>query len=375
MSPRQYARREPNEDPLREPKIHNLLKSKREQAGLSQQALADQVGVSRQAILKVEAGRQMPSTALGLLLARALDCRLEQLFRLDDGDTLIVQPCAAAGERVALGRVGDRWVAHPLHADGAVAADGLMQDANSARPLEAVERLERNVLVAGCAPLLGGLAQRVGARFADARMTWLGASSQRALELLADGLLHVAGIHLCGATSPDEHVAVVRARFPGRRMLIANLTRWRQGLVVAKGNPLGLTSGADLLRPGLRLARREPGAGAHKLVGRLLTSAGAPDHPLHGPEARDHAGVAQLVRWGAADVGVAIESVALAADLSFIPLAEERFDLVLPAELTAAPHVARLLDALDDDAFRADVARIAGYDSALAGEVTTVEAA
>jgi molybdate-binding protein len=158
-------------------------------------------------------------------------------------------------------------------------------------------------------------------------------------------------------------------------MLVANLTRWRQGFVVADGNPLGIRTAADLARAKLRFAQREQGAAAHGLVARLLATEGASGVVLAGPLAAGHAEVAQLVRCGAADIGVAIESVALAAGLDFVPLSEERFDLVVPAEWAETPPVSRLLDALDDRSFRAEVAQLPGYDAEIAGHVTTLDAA
>ena len=102
----------------------------------------------------------------------------------------------------------------------------------------------------------------------------------------------------------------------------------------------------------------EEGAGAHGLVEGLLADAGAAGVRLSGPEARGHVEVAQLVRSGAADVGVAIESVALAHGLGFVPLREERFDLVV-ADLSGPPLDAVLAGGVDvlkvsDDQLRRD---------------------
>ena len=80
------------------------------------------------------------------------------------------------------------------------------------------------------------------------------------------------------------------------------------------------------------------------------------------------------MRSGAADAGIAIESVALAHQLHFLPLAHERFDLVIPAAFAELPHVARLIETLDTRQFRADAGSIAGYDTSLAGQVATLEA-
>jgi molybdate-binding protein len=138
---------------------------------------------------------------------------------------------------------------------------------------------------------------------------------------------------------------------------------------------LGIRSGADLLRPGLRIARREPGSVAHKLLIDLLAAEGVESPVLSGPIAAGHADVATLVAYGAADIGVAIEGVALASGLGFVPMVAERFDLVVPGDIADASPVARLLETLDDPHFRTDAANLPGYDTEICGHVTTLEAA
>jgi molybdate-binding protein/DNA-binding XRE family transcriptional regulator len=351
--------------------------------------LARIVGVSRQAILAIERGRTVPSTALSLRLARALRCGVEELFSLPTEIGISVKlapegvaspsPSSPKRSRVTLGQVDGKWIAHRLPLDARVAADGIISRQASGRtavvrPLADSDRLRANVLVAGCAPLLGALAHHAGVAGAGVRMSWLHANSDRALDLLESGLVHVAGVHLRGA-SGEANVAAVRQRFPGRRLLMANLTRWREGLVVPAGNPLGLRSGIDLLRPDLRIARREVGSGAHRILMDLLAADGV-EHPvLSGPLATGHADVAMLVQCGAADVGIAIEGVALASGLGFVPLVEERFDLVVPGEVADESTVIRWLETLDDPHFRADAATLPGYDTEICGHVTTLEAA
>lgn len=345
------------------------LKRLRERAGLSQHALATQGGVTRQAIIAIEAGRQIPSTRLALLLARALGCGVEDLFALAPHEAIrarLTQPPTSGG-RVILGSVRGRWVAHPVGLDATNPADGVLLDDGWVRPLGDLAGLEHAALVAGCAPLLALLAAQVGRRYHAARTAWLPTSSGRALDLLADGLVHIAGLHFVGEGANRAEVA---RRFGDRPMHVVNLTRWRQGLVVPAGNPRALYGLEDLTRPGLRFARRSPGAGATKLVQAALGDA----TPAVGPHAQGHAEVAALVRVGAADVGVAIESVALAAGLGFVPLSEERFDLVVPDDLFDTPPVQRLLDALHGSRFRADASLLPGYDLSLTGDAVVVGA-
>lgn len=363
----------------------NRVRSVRERRGLSQKALSEATGVSRQAIIAIERSGQVPSTLLALRLAATLGCRVEELFELSGTPVLDVRLPADAsanagpGARVLAGRVRGRWVAHPVPLDRTNPADGVLAVPADPAGMGTLELLEDttsiagNVLVSGCAPVLELLAGRTGTRFPDARGSWLPGGSGRALDLLEAGVIHVAGVHLPG--SGDALEQLVRARFPGRTMLILNLTRWREGFVVAPGNPMDVRKPEDLLAPHLRFAGREPGAGAHRLTRDMLSGIGAGDVELSGPRATGHVEVANLVRCGAADVGVAIEGVALAAGLDFVPLMEERFDLVVPAVVAETGPVVRLLSLLEQRSLRAEVDQLPGYDSTLMGHVTTIEAA
>ncbi|SFE39546.1 helix-turn-helix transcriptional regulator [Roseivivax sediminis] len=62
------------------------LKARRQAAGLTQAELAERVEVSRKTVNTVENGVFVPSTVLALKLARALGCRVEDLFRLEAGE-------------------------------------------------------------------------------------------------------------------------------------------------------------------------------------------------------------------------------------------------------------------------------------------------
>jgi putative molybdopterin biosynthesis protein len=361
---------------MNEPRLQSDLRRLRAAAGVSQSELAGSVGVSRQALIAIENGRQVPSTALALQLARALGCAVEDLFTLRSRHAIpaTLAPGALGAGRVSMGRVDGVWAAHALPSE-ALPADGLVTGTAEIEVLVDPRRLSRNVLVAGCAPLIGVAAGRLGQRYRDARASWIPASSGRALAMLEEGLVHMAGLHLVDVDAPGGHVPLVRARFPERSHTVVGLTRWRQGIVTAPGNPLGIDSADDLLRPEVRFARRERGAGAQQLLERIL--AVSPDETgpwTRGPLAAGHAEVGRLVRWGVVDAGIAIESVALSEGLHFVPLAEERFDLVVPSARLELPHVARLVELLGQRAFRDEAARVPGYDVSAAGHAQTVEA-
>lgn len=352
-------------------------------AGLSQQALAELVGISRQALSALEASRAVPGTDVALRLARALGCTVETLFS-DPGAPERVRARLTPGARVApndrvvLSAVGDGWVARGLEGrqpDSLQPADGVViQRAGDASVevelLAPAPVVRERLVVMGCAPALGLLAARLGSAPRRVAMTWLHGSSVEALEALERGDVHVAGIHLRDAQSGRYNIPHVQRRFGHRPMLIVNFASWEQGLVVAKGNPLKLTSVVDLLRPRVRLVQREPGAGANKLLEQLLKPTGGGFKRPPALIAHGHLEVAQAVAHGAADVGVAIGSVALAWGLDFIPLSAERFDLVFPEALAGDARVERLIDELSSSSFRRELDSLGGYETKDSGHVT-----
>ena len=222
-------------------RLDTRLRSRRRAAGLSQTALAERTGVSRQAIVAIEGGRNAPSTMLSLRLARALECRVEDIFHLTPPDVLQARLAPEAdgcggSERVALARVAGEWVAHRLPSAGAEAADGVLVSHTdtqaSVSPLFSEAKLARGVLVAGSAPLLGVAASRANRRFADLQARWLPSGNRRALELLADGFVHIAGLQLEGDDGPDAAIAAAKGALPSRHLRTVQLTKWHQALVL-----------------------------------------------------------------------------------------------------------------------------------------------
>ncbi len=352
----------------------------RTRAGFTQSFLADRVGVSRQALSAIEGGRHCPSAALSLRLARALGCTVEDLFTLR-GDTIHARAISplSRGQRVIISRIDDSTVAHALE-EHSQAADGIVVHAGS--PDTTVEitlvgdrqLAEERLIVSGCAPPLGAAVERLTQMGPSVRGRWLRRDSSSSLEQLRHGAVHMAGIHLESKDNPGFHARAAAEAIPDDDMALVTLVSWRQGLVVAPGNPLALDASPSLAQPGLRFAERPAGAGAQRLLTRTLASVGT-DRRTTSHVVESHDAVADLIRWGAADVGVATEAAALAKGLDFVPLSEERFDLVVRADRLNDPRVGRFIDTLGTKAFKDDVGRVPGYDASASGETVTLRAA
>lgn len=192
------------------------------------------------------------------------------------------------------------------------------------------------------------------------------------LRLMAKGDALLAGTHL--ADEGDKlggswNVGHVRRQLAGQPVVVVEWARRRQGLIVAPDNPHGLRSIAQLRRRTVIGRQRE--AGAFVLLSRLLDDAGMKisDLKLIPAPARTEADVAAAVAAGKADAGVAIEAVANQYRLGFVPLVEERYDLVIWRRSAFEPPVQKLLALARSEAFRERAEAFGGYDISGTGTV------
>jgi len=157
-------------------------------------------------------------------------------------------------------------------------------------------------------------------------------------------------------------------------VVLIEWARRQQGLVVAPGNPLSLTDIASVAARGARLAQRPPGAGAQLLLIALLARAKIANERLNlvKPDCPTGADLAEAVRTGRADCGVASRSVAVPAGLDFVPIVWERFDLVLRQRDYFLKGPQALFAFMRTPSFRERAAELGGYDVAAAGTVRHV---
>ena len=356
------------------------LRLARQARGFSQQQLAGMAGVSRQAVSAVESGHSDPSLRVALELAQALGMTVEELFGHGDParpvPAIPVAPLTGARARVALAPVGDRFVALPLRGDasvglGFVPAGGLaLPGEGSRRSPVAVQPIgppRATLVVAGCDPALPLLATPLGLLDPPVAFAWWQCGSGEALRLAAAGLVHAAGVHLRDASGGYNATA---ARQLPRGAEIVGFTAWREGLLIRPELADTITGLDGIVKHQLRMVNREPGAEARRLLDRERGRLGLDPADLPGYDTRagGHLQVASAVAAGLADAGVASEPAARAYDLDFVPLADERFDLVLPAAHLGSREVQGLLKVLASPWLLAQLASLPGYDAAGCGE-------
>ena len=194
-------------------------------------------------------------------------------------------------------------------------------------------------------------------------------SSYKALTGLALGEAHVAGCHLWDDVTGEYNISWVSRLVPFPCVLIT-FASWQQGLIVTPGNPKKIFGVDDLVRPGIRMVNRESGSGSRSLLDRRLSSQGIPTAALDGydREAPGHLAVAGAVSAGLADAGVGVQAAASALGMGFVPLEEERYDLVIPNHLLNEPGVQALLDLLRNPGLHRRVEALGGYDVSNMGQ-------
>ncbi len=219
---------------------------------------------------------------------------------------------------------------------------------------------------------LSALAEEVGE--AQVALTTVPVGSLQGLVALREGTADVAGCHLLDVESDEYNLPYVRRFFPDRAVQVVTLVEREQGLVVAKGNPLGLRGIDDVASSGARFVNRIGGSGTRLWLDRRMSSSGLPREALLGydTEVRTHAAVAGLVADGHADAGLAIRAAAEAAGLEFVPLFSERYDIVFDAARAEEPGFRVLLDTLCSERFARRASGLGGYDVNLTGHAERV---
>lgn len=344
--------------------LQNVIRSAREERGWSQQELADRAGLSRTGVSAIEAGRLVPSTAAALALAAAFGRRVEDLFVLAGKDGVewawppSRQPC-----RYWRALVGGRQLLYPVEASplGTVPHDGVWRDGRChdhafADPM-------RTLLVACCDPAVGLLAGEY-ARQTPFRMLVLQRGSRAALELLAAGLVHAAGLHLASADNAEGN-RIAAAEILGQDFDLLRITDWEEGLALAP--ELATSSISAIMRSDLLWIGRETGSGARKLLDELSEGRISPTHV-----ARDHRGVVQTIRNGFAQAGVSVRLVCEEEGVDFLAVSQEAYDLCIPGAAQEDPRLRALAEVVRSSSYRKLLAELPGYDSVKTGDTERV---
>ena len=184
---------------------------------------------------------------------------------------------------------------------------------------------------------------------------------------LRQGLCQVSGSHLLDENG-EYNTPFIRHLFPDRDVKLVTLAHRTQGLILAGGNPKGIKSIEDVARPNVRFVNRNAGSGTRLWFDNELKRLKIPIEKIHGykVEVKTHTEAAALVASNKADAALGLQAAAHKNGLDFIPLFEERYDLVLPGknEKLLSP----LLDHLQTASFRNELNALMGYNTTHSGK-------
>lgn len=343
------------------------VKAKRIARDWSQLELAERAGISRTAISAIEGNRLVPSVAAALQLAAALDCTVEDLFGATRGESLAAWatlpqrfPC-----RYWAAEVFGRRLLYPVEHSpaGTIAHDGVAHSVQ----VEGVNLAlaEQTLVMSSCDPAASLLVEAY-ARSSGKRLLVLPRASRRGLQMLEEGLVHLAGVHLCGADDAGGNAAMIRAMNLKLAQRILHVAHWQEGIVLQAS--AGLRSVRAAKSANLRWVGREAGSGARHCLDELLG-----DRPEPRRLASDHRGVAEAVRNDWADAGICVRLACEDAGLSFLSLRNEPYDLCYAQALDGDHRLTSLLQTIRSTAYRKLLGELPGYDATPAGAVEAIQ--
>jgi putative molybdopterin biosynthesis protein len=184
---------------------------------------------------------------------------------------------------------------------------------------------------------------------------------------LRQGLCQISGAHILDETG-EYNTPTVRHLFPDRSVELITLAHRTQGLILAAGNPKGIKKISDIARENVKFINRNAGSGTRLWFDAELKKQKIDSNNITGYNntVKTHSEAAVLISQGKADVSIGLQAAAHQHSLDFIPLFEERYDLILPREneKTLSP----LLDYLQTSAFRTELNSLTGYNPKHSGE-------
>lgn len=284
--------------------------------------------------------------------------------------------------RVKVGRVGEKYIATPMgrgagllmsvvRADGYIVipkgSEGFSQGTELVVHLwRKRKEIDNTVVCIGSHDnTIDVLYNFLRKRYPEVTLSSAHVGSMGGLIAIKKGEAHMAGTHLLDEATGEYNLPFIERLLPEKKVVLINLVYRIQGLIVKKGNPKNIKGFEDLIRKDIVFINRQPGSGTRLLLDKNLKQLGIEPSLIKGYDKDEytHMGVASAVLTGRADVGLGILSAAKALDLDFIPVAEERYDLLIPQDFIEIPIIQAVLSVImGDEDFKRSVLNLGGYD-------------
>ncbi|CFX61384.1 Molybdenum cofactor synthesis [Syntrophomonas zehnderi OL-4] len=288
---------------------------------------------------------------------------------------------------VNVARIEDRLVAYPLNRGAGISStlvksDGVLHIARGQEGLEAgancniilnrsPQEIERTLITLGSHDLTIDFLIDILGKEHGVRLVSANVGSMGGIMALRRKETHFAGLHLLDYETGDYNTSYLQKYLPDQKWLLVNLVKRHQGLIVAPGNPLGIKNIQDLADKRVLYINRQKGAGTRILLDYLLKKANLHPSAINGynREEYTHLAVAAAVKNDGCDTGLAVYASAKAMGLDFVPIAVERYDLCILADLVSPDQLDSLLAAIRSDEFKKQVNICGGYELDLCGQI------
>lgn len=275
--------------------------------------------------------------------------------------------------RVKVGKVGGRYVASPL-ARGAgaimslVRADGYIEIPGSSQGIQEssevavhllrdAEEIDNAVVAIGSHDLaLDLLGSLLSGKYPGMSLSSTHVGSMGGIMAMRRGEAHIAGVHLLDEETGEYNVPYVKRYLDSKDYALVNLTprtRFDCGARESQGYSRDLRP----CQAGRFICEQTAGAGTRILLDLELKKLGISEDQISGYEHEEytHMGVAASVANSVADVGLGIRSAARALGLDFVPVAWERYDLLMTKEFLHSSLMDKLLSIISSSEFKGQV--------------------
>jgi molybdate-binding protein len=342
----------------------NRVRQRRIDSGLTQAELAVRAGISRTAVTAIEGGRLTPSVTAALSLAAALGTSVEELFGVAKGGRSEVWAWMPreASEACWAAEVRGQLVRYPWGSAPMLTPLPDIEGQSSSPPDES--HGNDTLVLASCDPAAGLLASLFAA-VTGMRLLVVPRSSRQSLDLVRDGLVHMAGMHLSTREDPDANARAVRSTLGGGHQLL-RVAWWEEGIVITPTAHIHSVRAA--VHSHLSWVGREEGSGARKCLDRLLEGRKTPQRI-----ARNHRSVVEAVQSGWADAGVCVRLVGAEAGLDFLPVQREAYDVCFPTPLLDDRRFKAFLGVVRSSNYRRILKNLSGYGADETGNVWEIK--
>ncbi|GAB1363923.1 substrate-binding domain-containing protein [Rhodobacter sp.] len=212
------------------------------------------------------------------------------------------------------------------------------------------------------------------ARDFDSAVDFRYVSNSNSLVSMVEDTCDLAGMHLPQGELRARTIAMTRGWLDNNDHRVISFVTREMGLIVGKGNPMGITRVEDLTRPEVRFVNRDPDSGTRILFDQMLSQHQIAATSINGYLHSEftHAAVAAYVASGFADVAFGVEAAARQFNLDFVPLLTEDYVFLCRRLILDHPAMERLLAVMRGAEFAAAISALPGYQVKEPGVIKTI---